>query len=124
MVFKYCNDMKEDTHEKLNILWTTDSKDTFLNMLSMYATNSKIQGWWDEVNVIIWGASTKLAGIDPLVQAEILEMIKSGVSLEACKDCADNFEVTKMLEKLGVTVRYMGEPLTRYLKNGEKVLTI
>jgi hypothetical protein len=90
----------------------------------MYATNSKIQGWWDEVNVIIWGASTKLAGIDPLVQAEILEMIKSGVSLEACKDCADNFEVTKMLEKLGVTVRYMGEPLTRYLKNGEKVLTI
>jgi hypothetical protein len=27
--------------EKLNILWTTDNKDTFFNMLAMLATNSK-----------------------------------------------------------------------------------
>jgi hypothetical protein len=26
-----------DTNEKLNILWTTNNKDTFFNMLSMYA---------------------------------------------------------------------------------------
>jgi len=110
--------------EKLNILWTTDNKDTIFNMLTMYATNSKKRDWWDQVNVIIWGASAKLAGNDAQVQAEILEMIKAGVTVEACKDCADKYSATETLEKLGVKVQYMGLPLTEYLKNGEKLITI
>jgi len=109
---------------KLNILWTTDNKDTFFNMLAMYATNSKKRGWWNNVNVIIWGASAKLAGNDTQIQTEILEMINAGVTIEACKDCADNFGVTEKLERLGITVRYMGLPLTEYLKNGEKLISI
>jgi len=51
-------------------------------------------------------------------------MLKSGVTVEACRECADNFEVSNTLEKLGVDVHYMGEPLTSYLKEGEKVLSI
>lgn len=110
--------------KKLNILWTSDNKDTFFNMLSMYAINSKKEEWWKYVNVIIWGASAKLAGNDSQVQSEIKEMIDSGVSIEACKDCADNFGVTEKLEKLGVVVRYMGLPLTEYLKKNESLITI
>ena len=110
--------------EKLNILWTTDNKDTIFNMLAMYSINSRKNDWWDNVNVIIWGASAKLAGNDPQVQTEILEMINAGVTMEACKDCADNYNVTERLEKLGINVRYMGFPLTEYLKNGEKLITI
>lgn len=110
--------------EKLNILWTTDNKDTIFNMIVMYATNAKTQLWWAEVNVIIWGASAKLAGTDPQVQAEIMEMIHQGVHIEACKACSDNFGVTDNLAKLGVDVRYMGVPMTEYLKAGEKILTI
>lgn len=37
--------------DKLNILWTTDNKETALNMVIMYATNSKIRVWWKNVNV-------------------------------------------------------------------------
>jgi hypothetical protein len=110
--------------DKLNILWTTDNKDTVLQMLVMYATNSKLNGWWKEVNLIIWGASAKLVGIDTQVQAEILEMLNHGITIEACKACSDNLGVTEKLTKLGVNVRYMGEVLTNYLKSGEKVLTI
>lgn len=110
--------------EKLNILWTSDNKDTLLNMLSMYATNSKKKGWWDEVNVIIWGASAKLAGNDTQVQTEILEMIANGVNVEACKACSDNLGVSEVLIKLGVKVRYMGDPLTKYLKSDEKMICI
>lgn len=110
--------------DKLNILWTTDNKDTVFNMLSMYTINSKKKGWWEEVNVIIWGAAVKLAGNDTQVQTEILEMIASGITVEACKDCANRFGVTQTLEKLGVNVRYMGLPLTNYLKADEKILTI
>ncbi len=111
-------------NDKLNILWTTDNKDTIFNMLSMYTLNSKKRGWWKEVNVILWGASVKLAAQDTQVQTEILEMLQAGVTVEACQDCCERFEVKPIIEKLGVTVRYMGAPLTEYLKNGEKILTL
>jgi hypothetical protein len=110
--------------DKLNILWTTDNKDTVFNMLVMYATNSKKNQWWQDVNVIIWGASAKLAGTDTQVQTEVLEMISHGISIEACKACCDNLGVTDTLTKLGVNVRYMGVALTDYIKSGEKILTI
>ena len=110
--------------EKLNILWTTDNKDTILNMLSMYATNSVKNNWWDEVNVIIWGASAKLVGTDTQVQTEVMEMITRGVKIEACKACSDDFGVSEKLIQLGVNVRYMGKPLTDYLKADEKLITI
>jgi hypothetical protein len=110
--------------DKLNILWTTDNKDTIFNMLSMYAINSISNKWWQKVNLIIWGASAKLVGNDIQVQTEIVEMINQGVTIEACKDCCDNFGVTDKLTKLGINVRYMGKPLTDYIKSGENILTI
>jgi hypothetical protein len=110
--------------DKLNILWTTDNKDTVFNMLIMYAINSKIKGWWKNVNVIIWGASAKLVGNDTQVQSEVIEMINQGVKVEACKECCDRVGVTDKLIKLGINVRYMGEPFTDYIKADEKILTI
>jgi hypothetical protein len=110
--------------DKLNILWTTDNKDTVLHMLVMYATNSRLNGWWQKVNLIIWGASAKLVGTDTQIQAEVLEMLNHGITIEACKACTDNLGVTDKLTALGVNVRYMGEALTDYLKSGEKMLTI
>ena len=110
--------------DKLNILWTTDNKDTIFNMLAIYAVNSKTQNWWQEVNLIIWGASAKLVGNDTQVQSEVVEMINKGIQIEACKDCCDNFGVTDKLTKLGINVRYMGKPLTDYIKSGETILTI
>lgn len=110
--------------DKLNILWTTTNKETVFDMISMYAVNSVKNEWWNNVNVIIWGPSAKMIGGDKLVQTEILEMLHNGVSVEACKACCDNYGVSEILAKLGVTVRFMGEPLTEYLKKGEKVLTL
>jgi hypothetical protein len=110
--------------DKLNILWTTDNKDTVFNMLAMYAINSKIKDWWKEVNVIIWGVSARLVGNDTRVQTEVIEMINHGVQIEACKECCDRFGVTDKLAKLGINVRYMGKPLTDYIKSGEYIITI
>ena len=57
-------------NNKLNILWTTDNRDTVFNMLSMYAINSVNKGWWEHVNIILWGASVKLVANDTQVQTE------------------------------------------------------
>ena len=109
---------------KLNILWTTDNKETVLNMLVMYTVNSKLNGWWEKVNVIIWGASAKLVGTDEQVQNAIAEMLSHGINIEACKACCDNIGVTEQLNRLGINVRYMGESLTRYIMTNEKLITV
>jgi len=109
--------------EKLNILWTNNDKDTFESMISMYSLNSIKSGWWDEVNIIIWGGSTRLAGEDAEVQQEIQKLIKGGVTIEACKACADKMKVSATLKDLGVDVIYMSK-LTGIIKRGEHLITI
>jgi hypothetical protein len=53
-----------------------------------------------------------------------MEMIASGVNVEACKACSDNFGVSEKLIQLGVNVKYMDEALTEYIKSNEKLITI
>ena len=86
--------------------------------------NSKRHGWGKHVNLIIWGASARLIASDTQVQTEIFEMLKLGITIEACKACSDQIGVTSQLVHLGIDVKYMGESLTHYLTSGEKVLTI
>lgn len=113
-----------DNSTKLYILWTTSEVETFDEMIFMYAFNAKKYGWWDEITVVIWGASARLAGEDELVQLKIKEMVEGGVKVEACKACADDLGVSAKLESLGVEVKYWGQPLTRVLKSGAKLITI
>lgn len=109
--------------DTLHILWTSRDKEVFLNMVGMYALNSKRLGWWKNVDLIIWGPSVQLATTDNQIQTELLEMKQAGVHIRACKDCADNYNASAKLEKLGVLVIYMGEPLTEILKSDKKLLT-
>jgi len=109
---------------KLNILWTTDNKDTVTHMLGMYAVNARAHDWWAEVNVIIWGASAKLVATDHEIQTLITEMQSNGITIEACKACSDSFCVTESLTDQGVDVKYMGQKLTEYLKSDTPLLTL
>jgi len=109
--------------DSLVVLWTSGDRDVALKMVFMYTLNSKLQGWWKDVCFIIWGPSAKLLSEDVELQGYIKEMKEIGIVLEACKACADVYGVSENLEKLGVNVRYMGEPLTAYIKEGRKVIT-
>lgn len=109
--------------EQLVILWTNDNKELFNNMIAMYAINSIKEGWWKNVTLIIWGPSAKLTSTDSQIQTEIREMLNAGIKVQACKACADIYNVSEILNKIGIEVKYMGEPLTHLLKNNIKVLT-
>ena len=109
--------------DKLNILWTSGDREVALKMVFMYGHNSKLRSWWDEVHLIVWGPSSKLLAEDGELQMHVEAMRKSGVTFSACKKCSDEYGVSEKLTELGVDVRYMGEPLTRLLKDGEKLLT-
>jgi len=110
--------------DKLNILWTTGNKKAVFNTLNLYASRSQKDDWWNDVNLIIWGASARLVGTDKKVQSEIVEILNQGVHIEAFKDSCDTFGVTDTLIELGVNVRNMGKPMNEYIQSGQKILTI
>ncbi|MBK5252898.1 MAG: DsrE family protein [Peptostreptococcaceae bacterium] len=110
--------------EKLNVLWTTADKATVINMLSMYTVNALKNGWFDEVNIVIWGGSAKLVAEDTEMQKLVKKMIESGITIEACKACADKYNASDIMIGLGVDVKYMGKPLTSYIKSDDYMITI
>ncbi|MTI65807.1 MAG: DsrE family protein [Firmicutes bacterium] len=109
--------------DKLIILWTSRDREVALNMVFMYALNGKLRGWWDDITLIVWGPSSKLLSVDIELQDNIKKMIDIGVKVKACKACSENYGVTKDLENMGINVKYMGEPLTEYIKKDAKILT-
>lgn len=109
--------------DELVVLWTSGDKEVALNMVFMYAYNSKAKEWWEEVTFIIWGPSAKLLAEDQELKQEIKSFKTEGIKMEACKVCADRYGVTEDLDRLGVDVKYMGEPLTEYINSKRKLLT-
>ncbi|MCD6122356.1 MAG: DsrE family protein [Spirochaetales bacterium] len=112
-----------DKNSELVVLWTSGDRDVALKMVFMYALNAKTKGWWEEVTLIVWGSSAKLLSTDSELKDYIAKMKEAGIILEACRACADLFGVTTQMEDLGIDVKYMGEPLTAYLKGNKKVIT-
>lgn len=109
--------------DRLVVLWTSGDRDVAMNMVFMYTLNAKRSGWWQDITFIVWGPSAKLLCGDAELQAELGEMKKAGIVLEACVACAERYGVTGKLRELGVDVKGMGKPLTEYIKEGRRVLT-
>lgn len=116
--------MEEKMSRKLLVLWTSGEKETAVNMVFMYSLNSLLRGWWDSVTVLVWGASMELLSDDKEVRASLKKFLEAGGEAIACKKCAENLDVVKTLESLGVSVFYTGEYLTKALQAGDKILTI
>jgi len=114
--------VENDSH--LFIVWTTDNPVTAMNMIMTYGGNSMLNNWWDEVTIILWGASQQLVASNTTVSVRVRELMDMGVKFSACKRCADELNVTEALENLGVEVIYWGVPMTKLLKSGAKILTI
>lgn len=120
--FKEFNET-DTVNDSLVILWTSGDLDVAVKMVFMYAKAAIKNGWWKSINLIVWGSSSKLTSENQQIQNEIKEMQKLGIVIEACKACADQYGIAGKLEELGLSVKYMGKPLTDFLKSNKKVIT-
>ncbi|HSO85476.1 MAG TPA: DsrE family protein [Draconibacterium sp.] len=109
---------------KLAVLWTSGDPDVAEKMAFMYTYNAKKQGWFDEVVLIVWGPSAKLLTENKMLQEYVKKMQDAGIKVEACMACARMYEVDVKLQELGIDVKGMGVPLSDYLKDGWKVLSL
>jgi hypothetical protein len=112
-----------DNGSELAVIWSSSNPDVAKTTVFMYTLNAKCRDWWDTVHLVIWGPSAKLLATDPALQSKVKDMIDAGVDVCACRENADTYGVADKLEKLGVDVRYMGEPVTEMLKSGAKLIT-
>ncbi len=116
--------MEESVNKDLLVMWTSGDAETARHMVFMYTLNAKLKGWWDEVTLLIWGASSKLMLEDDYLQAELVKMQKAGVNIIACKACAEKMGVAGKLEELGIKVFYTGQFLTDWLQSDKKLITV
>lgn len=118
------NKPMEENKNKLVVLWTSGDPEVAEKMAFMYTYNAKTQGWFDEVVLIVWGPSSKLAAENEMIQDYIKKMQEAGVKTEACLYCAKMYGVDEKLAELGIDVKGMGVPLSDYLKEGWKTLSL
>jgi len=109
---------------KLVVLWKTDHQIDIDEMVLPYLKGSKKNGWWDEVEVIIWGASQKAIAESLELQNQIKELMGLGIKISACKKCADDLCVADQLSRIGVDVLYTGVLLTNHLQSNTTVITL
>jgi hypothetical protein len=108
---------------KLLIVWTSGDKDVAKNMVFMYALNSKLEGWWDDVTLLVWGPSSNLLAKDADLQEYLKQLQEVQVRVVACKRCAMNYEIEQDLLDLGLEVFFSGQFLTDWIRSGDHYIT-
>lgn len=106
------------------ILWTTDNKETSLNMVCLYAHNAKKLGWMKDVTILVWGASQTLIDTDKEMQEKVKAMIEDGVKVIACQKCAENLGVKDTLQSCNMDIFYTGEFLSDWITSGDNIITV
>lgn len=120
--FQKPRDLQSD--DRLLVLWTSGDREVALKMAFMYALNSKLKGWWNEVRLLVWGPSAKLLSGDIELQDYVKRMNEAGVQIMACRACSDSYGVSETIAALGIEVVYAGEPLTSFIKEGWHIITV
>jgi hypothetical protein len=108
---------------KLFVLLSTGDREVALEVGLVYPFHAANEKWMDEVKLIIFGPSEKLAAYDMEVQARLKELKGVGIEVMACKWCADRMKITDLLEKAGIKVEYVGPIISKLLKDGWASLT-
>ena len=108
---------------KVFAILSSGDREVALEVGLVYPLNAIKQKWMDEVKVIIFGPSEKVAANDLEVQERLKELLEAGIEVMACKWCADRMNITDRLEQAGVKVVYVGEIMSQLMKDGWSSLT-
>jgi len=108
---------------KVFVMLSSGDREVALEVGLIYPLNAAKNKWMDEVKIIIFGPSEKIAAYDTKVQDRIKECQELGIEVLACKWCSDRMEVSEKLESLGIKVLYVGPVISDLLKDGWASLT-
>ena len=110
--------------DKLTVLWTSGDKELALKVVFRYIEDVLDKKAWENVRLIIWGPSVKLAGKDKAVRQHLTDLINKGVEIECCTICADEYDVTIPIEALGIKMGMVQVEITKIIQNQEPMLSL
>lgn len=108
---------------KLLIIWSTEEIEVANKMVLLYSGVILPRGYWDEAVLMIWGPSARLLSENTDLQEKVKAIAATGVRLQACIVCTDEYGVSAKLSALGVELTHTGEMLTQALQSDWKVVT-
>jgi hypothetical protein len=114
--------LKGDT-SALVVIWSSADKEIALKTALAYPLNSKLNGWIQNVTVLVWGPSVQLLAKDKEIQNVIIHMKQAGVTVYVDKKCVDEYQFSKEIEGLNLEVRSLGKPLTVFILQRRTILT-
>ena len=79
---------------KVFVILGSGDREVALEVGLIYPLNAAKNVWMDEVKVILFGPSEKVAAYDAEVQGKIGELLENEVEVLACKWCSDRMGVT------------------------------
>ncbi len=103
-------------NSKLIVVIATGDREKALAGL-MYARNVLKYRWLDDIKVVFFGPSEKLAAHDEKVAGSIKEIAEKSDCF-ACKAISDREGVSETLEKAGMRVEYVGDIVSEAIKEG------
>ncbi len=110
-------------NNKLLIIWSTEEKEVAKKMVLLYSSVILPRSYWDEAILMVWGPSARLLSQDKELQQKIKEIAQTGVKIQACVVCTDDYGVSEELKNIGVELTHTGEMLTQALQSDWKVIT-
>lgn len=108
---------------RLLIVWSSQDVEVAKKLVLLYSSVILPRNYWDEAILMIWGPSAKLLNDNQDLKDKVKEIAKTGVKLQACVVCTDDYGVSKDLESLGIELIHTGEVLTNALQDDWKVIT-
>jgi hypothetical protein len=101
---------------KLLVIIATGEREKALAGL-MYARNALKNRWLDDVRIVLFGPSEKLAAHDDKVEWFLKEIISESDCF-ACRVISDKEGVSEKLEEAGIKVEYVGTIVSNAIREG------
>ena len=103
--------------KKLLVIISTGEKEK-ARIGAMYAKNALLQGWMEDVKIIIFGPAQALL----LEDSELQDFVKEVSAMEstpiACSYISDRDKNREELESLGVLIEPVGSIISDYINDG------
>ncbi|MGB9735681.1 MAG: hypothetical protein ACP5JP_00390 [bacterium] len=103
--------------QKILVIVSTENKEKALSAL-VFVQNSLKNKRFEDIKLILFGPSEKLASNDQALQSIITDIVSMGGSPLACKAISDMHNIGKELTAMGFKLEYVGDPIGNLINNG------
>ncbi|PLX96658.1 MAG: hypothetical protein C0622_14410 [Desulfuromonas sp.] len=100
------------------LIWLASGDMEKLKPGILYGTNARKHGWVDDVQFVVFGESERLM----LKHPETFALLQDN-NTAYCKFVADDMGITGDLEEKGARVVYVGDYISKFVKDGYQVIT-